>query len=78
VLNLAGAAAGLAGGRLAFYDRAHYDSTGLDPNFGVVQIVNTGSRVAGAGGGSVVFHDDSYARGAQLSIANKAENDGPA
>ena len=77
VQTRAGANAGHNGARLEFHDRAHFDSSGTDPALGSPQILNYGSRAAGAGGGSVVFHDDTFTRGARLIINNAAANEGP-
>lgn len=76
-VNWAGAGAGYNGGRLEFHDSARFDSSGTDPTFGGGQILNAGSAVAGAGGGSVVFADDTFIRGARLLINNTVEIEAP-
>jgi fibronectin-binding autotransporter adhesin len=74
--NGAGGAANFAGGRLEFRGHAGFDGTSNDPNLGPVGILNDGSKLSGARGGSTVFHDDSFARGAQMVISNATGNAG--
>ncbi len=68
----AGSAAGAHGGRIDFFDRSSHDTTSFDPSLGSLGIYNVGAVVSGAGGGALVFHDDSAIRGAHLFIANQA------
>lgn len=75
VLNGAGSASGVNGGRLEFHDRALFDSAGLDPSLGSLLIYNYGSAVNGAQGGSTVFHGDTGTRGALLVINNATEGE---
>lgn len=70
----AGSAAGINGangGRIDFFDRSSHDTTSFDPASGSLGIYNVGAVVSGAGGGALVFHDDSAIRGAHLFIANQ-------
>ncbi|CAN5136892.1 hypothetical protein BH11PSE9_BH11PSE9_02710 [soil metagenome] len=76
--NQAGQGAGFAGGRLEFRDRASHDASGIDASLGLVQIINGGSSVAGAGGGSTVFFDDASVRGNRLLITNAVQGEGAA
>jgi fibronectin-binding autotransporter adhesin len=66
----AGSAAGAAGGRLEFFDRANHDTSNLDPTLGTVVISNNGSSIAGAGSAALSFHDDSFISGSRLVISN--------
>ncbi len=74
--NQAGLGAGFNGGRLEFRDRASHDSSGIDASLGLVPIINVGSTVAGAGGGSTVFFDDAFVRGTRLLITNAVQGEG--
>ncbi|MEO7338295.1 MAG: PEP-CTERM sorting domain-containing protein, partial [Caldimonas sp.] len=56
--------------------QAAFDSVGYDGSLGSLQIINQGGSVTGAGGGSVVFRDDSVARGSFLVIVNGADTEG--
>jgi len=75
-INRAGTAAAANGGRIEFRDRAAFDSTGLDPNLGPVQVLNLGSDALGARGGSLVLADDSFTRGTLVVISNGVEVEG--
>ena len=76
VHNGAGSAANFEGGRLEFRGRAGFDGASTNPGLGPVGILNDGSTFSGAKGGSTVFHDDSFARGAQMVISNATGNAG--
>ncbi|MEO8857121.1 MAG: hypothetical protein ABI343_09025 [Burkholderiaceae bacterium] len=76
--NGEGASAGASGGRLEFHDRASHDTRGLDASLGIQTIYNTGSSASGAGGGVLIFRDDSFVAGTQLYIHNATgEYDNP-
>ena len=67
----AGRVAGANGGRIDFFDRASHDTTSFDSGSGRLGIFNVGAVESGAGGGALVFHDDSAIRGAHLFIVNQ-------
>ncbi len=67
----AGSVAGAQGGRIDFFERATHDTTGFPVGSGTLGIYNVGAVVSGAGGGALVFHDDSAVRGSHLLINNQ-------
>ena len=67
----AGSVAGAGGGRIDFFDRASHDTTSFPASSGTLGIYNVGATAPGAGGGALVFHDDSTVRGAHLFISNQ-------
>lgn len=74
--NREATALGGSGGRLEFSDRALFDSSGRDPLLGSLQILNHGSDLWGARGGSLVFSGDSGTRGTLLVITNGVQGEG--
>lgn len=63
--------AGAGGGRIDFYERSTHDTTAFDATLGSVGIYNVGAVASGAGGGALMFHDDSAVLGAHLAIFNQ-------
>jgi len=72
-INEPGNEAGGRGGRLEFRGQSAWDSSGYDGSLGNLQISNRGGSVTGAGGGSVVFREDSQVRGGFLVIVNATD-----
>ncbi len=67
----AGGVAGANGGKIEFFDRSSHDTSSFPATAGSLGIYNVGAVAPGAGGGALVFHDDSAIRGSHLVIANQ-------